>query len=398
MARLAYDDVVGDLYAAAMDPALWGHAIDRIAAHVGAVGGILVFNDFATASGQIVQGGLRDDMSELFLERHVRNPWAMEIAKRSVGQPLSLRSMPVPDQQFKTSAMFADLFAPQGMADMITLPCETFRSANTAGGIGLGLNERQCDDMADRCERLHRIGPHIARAVDLCFELTRWRREQRRFEIVLDAIADAAMLIDWQGRMVLANRDAETALMRADTLRKNSDGTLGVTGQVSMSDQALGAFLDAALRGQRGDDARFRPNLVVPRKGGIPPFMLLATPLRCVREDFWGSLAPCASLLLQIIDPLTLGQADEHWLQDSFAMTPAEARVAALIAAGVAPPAIATLLDVRVTTVRTHLARCFDKTGARSQVALARLLAAFTVHRKVAPTEAQDGPLSKWEG
>ncbi len=61
----------------------------------------------------------------------------------------------------------------------------------------------------------------------------------------------------------------------------------------------------------------------------------------------------------------------------AFGLTAAEARVAMLITSGLSTPQAADELRLSAATVRTHLARCFDKVGVRSQTALARIVAAF---------------------
>lgn len=58
-------------------------------------------------------------------------------------------------------------------------------------------------------------------------------------------------------------------------------------------------------------------------------------------------------------------------------LTATEALVAAYVSDGNAPQKIADLCGVSVGTVRTHLKRIFDKTGARSQVELSALLSAY---------------------
>jgi DNA-binding CsgD family transcriptional regulator len=60
---------------------------------------------------------------------------------------------------------------------------------------------------------------------------------------------------------------------------------------------------------------------------------------------------------------------------DRFALTPAEADLAVEIAKGDGRQAAARRLGISVGTVRSHLMRIFDKTGARRQAELVRLLA-----------------------
>lgn len=68
---------------------------------------------------------------------------------------------------------------------------------------------------------------------------------------------------------------------------------------------------------------------------------------------------------------------DDASLRSRWHLTPAEARVARLLARGASPAQIANTLEVRMSTVRTHLQHLYEKTGAKRQVELvARLLAA----------------------
>jgi DNA-binding CsgD family transcriptional regulator len=61
-------------------------------------------------------------------------------------------------------------------------------------------------------------------------------------------------------------------------------------------------------------------------------------------------------------------------LQALFDLTPAESRVAGLIADGYGVESIATTLAVSLNTVRTHLKSVFTKLGVSRQAELASLL------------------------
>jgi DNA-binding CsgD family transcriptional regulator len=88
-------------------------------------------------------------------------------------------------------------------------------------------------------------------------------------------------------------------------------------------------------------------------------------------------LSDSARLLVLVIDPGARTLAAATVLQAAFGLTPAEARVATLIGSGLGGPQAAQALGVSPTTVKTHLARCFEKLGVRSQVELARMLSAL---------------------
>jgi DNA-binding CsgD family transcriptional regulator len=68
--------------------------------------------------------------------------------------------------------------------------------------------------------------------------------------------------------------------------------------------------------------------------------------------------------------------------RDAYGLSPAQVRLAQLIAEGKDLSAAAESLGVSVNTVRTHLQRMFDRTGARSQAALVRALLSAEVPNK----------------
>ena len=61
-------------------------------------------------------------------------------------------------------------------------------------------------------------------------------------------------------------------------------------------------------------------------------------------------------------------------IRQAFGLTERECEIALLLAAGCGLPEIGGRLGIGLTTARTHLGRLFDKTGTRSQLALALLL------------------------
>ena len=57
-----------------------------------------------------------------------------------------------------------------------------------------------------------------------------------------------------------------------------------------------------------------------------------------------------------------------------YGLSPAQQRVAALVAEGLSLAEIATRMAITANTARTHLNRIFEKTGVRTQTALVRVL------------------------
>jgi DNA-binding CsgD family transcriptional regulator len=85
-------------------------------------------------------------------------------------------------------------------------------------------------------------------------------------------------------------------------------------------------------------------------------------------------LSDAPRILLLIVDPSARNLAVAPALQATFGLTNAEARVATLVGSGLSGPQAAQALGVSPETVKTHLARCFEKMSIHSQVELARIV------------------------
>jgi hypothetical protein len=104
---------------------------------------------------------------------------------------MSQRALKVTSHHLTSTAYYADVLAPQKITDMSCLPCDAFRGETTIGGFGLAFASAQCKDIDAKLGALRRLGPHLMRAVDLCFELTQWRGEGRRFQAGASTLAPA---------------------------------------------------------------------------------------------------------------------------------------------------------------------------------------------------------------
>jgi DNA-binding CsgD family transcriptional regulator len=130
------------------------------------------------------------------------------------------------------------------------------------------------------------------------------------------------------------------------------------------------------LRVANGDDDFLSEPLRVTRLSGAAPLLVVPVPLPPPAFSLW-ELSATARLLVLVIDPAARNLVAAMALQTAFGLTAAEARVATLVGSGLSGPQAAQVLGVSPATVKTHLARCFEKLGVRSQVELARMLSAL---------------------
>lgn len=149
-------------------------------------------------------------------------------------------------------------------------------------------------------------------------------------------------------------------------------------GRVVASGHATNEALSAAVRQAASDESALgRRGLGVPvRDADGEPFVIHVLPLR--RREISLGLTQSAVAAL-FIAPTVAGQPfPAEALALLYDLTPAETRVALLVAAGRSQADIARELGVGPSTVKTHLLHVFDKTGCRRQADVVRLISSLS--------------------
>jgi DNA-binding CsgD family transcriptional regulator len=372
MSDATYDATVEAIYRAAGQMVGWKPALEQIADYVGGAGAMLSYNDLQNGGGFIETGRLREDLEQLYLSNYVRNPWNLAMAAQGPrARPFTTGSL-IDRGILHRTGFYADILAPQKLSDQIVLNHPAFSHNGGIGGFGVVLTSGQIDDSAAALDRMNRLTPHLARALDLSVDLERHRQEAYRLGSLLQALPMPALLLDYRGRIFNTNPGAERMLRAQDSIRVKPGMLLAAA--IPHEAPALRSAIARALAVAAGGKDGFRYALSLQRRSGLPPHLVLVTPLPAPSSRIFEIADPRTSLLIKIIDPADGGEGSAGALREAYGLTAAEARVAGLVADGLSTPEIAVALGVSASTVRTHLAACYDKTGLRSQVTLARLV------------------------
>ncbi|MCG2840391.1 helix-turn-helix transcriptional regulator [Sandaracinobacter sp. RS1-74] len=366
----SYARTIDLLYAAAVHGRDWPAVLSAVADYVGAEGAMLVRHDFVTGKANLVVGRLRADLNDSYMRDHAANPLAVGIAGRSAGRP-AVGSSILSRDRLRRTALYADIFAPQKLEESVSLPHASLTHATASGGLGVVLNARQAEAVDTVAARLGRLAPHIARAIDLMLDVEASRARLHRLEAMAMALPTAAFILLADGLLLEANAAGEALLAKGDCLRLEARR---LTGATAAQDAVLARLRHAALSRAEAE-APARLVRALPRGDGRPACFAIATPLPPLPSSvlLGRDAGPC--LLLQLADPTAPDAPGIAALQRGFGLTSAEARVAALVGAGLSAPQAAARLKVSAATTRTHLAHVFDKLGIRSQRELVRLCA-----------------------
>jgi DNA-binding CsgD family transcriptional regulator len=366
------------IYGAVADPQLWPDVLVGVADHMGALGGMLAHCP-ASGSGKTatqILGRLPEEPSAIFREHYVWNPWTVAVSKAPFGKAVSANSLLEPGF-IETTDFYADVLAPWGHADIIDINHKTLNIDGGIGGFGFCVSARGAGQTEELIRRLDHVGPHLCRAFDASLLIGGGQTSaQRHLSIALELMPNAALLLDAQGRVTQANAAAEELLRQSDGIAFDARGGLQLTSTLAGERKALACALKQALDVADGVDTAPSDPVRVTRPSGAAPLLVLAVPLPRPSFQFWELVEPARALVV-ILDPSAKSRATAASMRAAYGLTPAEARVALLLASGVSGQQMPALLGVTYDTVKTHLRRCFDKTGVHSQAQLMRLLTMF---------------------
>jgi DNA-binding CsgD family transcriptional regulator len=382
-----HSDVLEAIYRAAAQPELWPRAVEVVADHVGAIAGNLVYQAPAGERSFLIPGRMREDLNALYLRHYAQNPYAHAYEKLRPNQ-VAIGNRLVDVAAINRSAFYADICAPQRIANQLFVAHPQLQQQGGIGGIALFLSPEQCEYEDAAAARLGRLTAHLSRAIDFTLLASQQAGSARLFEELIATMPSAALLLDRQGAIIQTNAAADALLRKADGITTHRADQLWLAAQLPAESARLAHNIRQALAVARGEDRGLDGAVQITRPSGLPSLQLLVTPLPPASFSLWDAASGNARVMVQVVDLQASPDAQAERLRIMVGLTAAETRVAALVGGGLSIASVAHALDVSANTVKTHLARCYDKAGVRSQAALARLLSLI----QAAPSAGQDRP------
>lgn len=365
------------IYGAVADPQRWSNVLIGVSDHIGADGGMLIHCPPPASTKPATQtlARLCEEPAAIFRKHYVWNPWTFAIARVPIGRAASANSLIEPGS-IKRTAFYADVLAPWDHADTLNITHKSLAEDGGIGGFGFCLSSRGAERAVERARELDLIAPHLCRALEASMHFGSLADGTRHLSVVLELLPNAALLLDAQGRITQANSAAERLLHQSDGVAFDHNGNLQVVATLAGERRALAQALREAFAVAAGVGTTLVEPVRVRRPSGAAPLLVVPVPLPRPSFAFWELVAP-ARVLVIIVDPTAKTRATGSAIQAAYGLTDAEARVALLLASGVAGAQMPAMLGVTAATIKTQLRRCFEKTGTHSQVELTRLFAMF---------------------
>jgi DNA-binding CsgD family transcriptional regulator len=214
----------------------------------------------------------------------------------------------------------------------------------------------------ERFAVLHR---HLERALAIGFRLGSLGAMQQCCAELLDFNPTAILMLDERKRLVFANRAAQVLESSGDGFGLSADG---VTLTRRQDNERLRALIGQALSAETGSAGG---TMRAGQPPGKRPYGIAVCPVSR-RHPGLAALRP--GVCIVIADPDRQTPLAGQRLEAAFGLTPAEARLAELLAAGEKLQSAAEQLKITYGTARARLAVIFQKTDTRRQGELVRLL------------------------
>ena len=360
--------VVGMIYDAALDPALWTEALAKIAEFVGGQAGALgskdIVNKFVNVDCHI---GFDLQYVQMPSETHGEfDPFA-SVPLFDVGQVVSPPEL-MPHDVDCEGPCCQELARPQGRGDLAGAVLE--RPGTSCKSLSLVRSE--ANDLVDHemHRRMSLVAPHTRRAILIGRTIDQKANEAATLASALDSLSAGVFLIEANGRIAHANAAGRGILGVDDFLRS-------IGGRLVARDTKINRTLQDIFAG-RGD-------LEIGSKGIALPLtawegechVVHVLPLAAAARRRAGAPATVAAAVFVCRATLETPSFPDV-IRRAYQLTPTELRVLLAIVNIGGIPQVATALGVADTTIKTHVGRLFEKTGAGRQADLVKLVAGFS--------------------
>lgn len=239
----------------------------------------------------------------------------------------------------------------------------------TVIGLVLELDSGRQPLNADERALAQRFGHHVEQALHAHERIRQLASQALVGHQVLSGFAFPMWLLDTERRVLFANAAAGAMLGAAGETLHQTDGRL------RLADAQADRQLTAELHRLASCPHFSRSHVRLGGAGALPEDAAwLHLAVLEPRQVMGLAFGQQRCLLATLFDTRHLLQLDPYALGQMFDLTPTQARVAALLGEGLEPQAIAQRLNVKLTTVRSHVRAVLQALGQSRVTDVVRVL------------------------
>jgi DNA-binding CsgD family transcriptional regulator/PAS domain-containing protein len=361
--------LIGDIYDAALDSALWTDVLEQACQFVGGSAASLYSKDVVVRKGAArYNWNMPAEALAAYFDEFVRfDPVTVSQFFFQVGDIYSIADL-MPYEEFVATPVYQQWAKPNGWVDHLAATLD--KSANGFALFGVFRSEGQglVDDRMRHRMRL--LAPHMRRAVLIGNVIDVHKAGVSALADAFDAIDTGVFLVDGAGRIVFVN-EAGQALLASGTVLGRQQNML-----TAVDPHAARVLRDVLAAASGGDSAIGTGGIAVPllKEPGHNWFahvLPLTSGARLREGRVHSAVAAVFVRKASVYAPPPI-----ETVAKLYKLSPGEVRVlqAMLNVSGVSK--IAAALGLTESTVKTHLQHLFAKTGVRRQTDLVKLVAA----------------------
>jgi DNA-binding CsgD family transcriptional regulator len=363
--------LIADIYDAALEPALWTGVVEKAGRFVGGSGASIFSRDSVNRTGNSYYAfGVEPHYEQLYFNKYIKfDPLNAAYLALDVGEVMSNSNI-IPRDKFIETVFYKEWVRPQGWVDNVFTALE--KSPTSIAAFVVFRHERDgvTDDTARQLMRL--LAPHLRRAVLIGKVIDLKTIEAATFVDTLDGFSAGMFLVDADGRIVHANAAGHAVLAAGDFLR-------AAGGRLVAGDPQTDRILrDIFIAAGNGDVAIGTKGIALPLTAHDGErHVAHVLPLTSGARRRAGIATAAAAALFVHKAALDMPSPPEA-IASAYKLTPTELRILLAIVEIGGGPEVAEALGIAEGTVKTHLGRLFEKTGAKRQADLVKLVAGFS--------------------
>jgi DNA-binding CsgD family transcriptional regulator/PAS domain-containing protein len=356
------------IYDAAMQPEIWPGFARELCSEIPSTDSNITSVDLFTGRLNVSFTMITPETAQRYFERfHQINPYFQrDLPYMQTGRIFRSHETCPPDE-FERTEFYQGFFRQLNLFHLLSV--SVLKEGDIIGTMALARSKEMGIYTDKEKHLLGVLVPHLQRAFRISQLLDGLRLEREMMSQVLDKLPQGALIVNRAGHLIFANRSAEKLLARNDGLTLDNQHNLAAASPNDQQQlhQLIGTAgqANALLPAQSGGVFQLQ------RPSGLRPFSLLIAPLN---HDLSHDNYHQPSVLIFITDPEQRMESMEAVLQRLYSLTPAEARLAAILVQGKSIAMAAVELHVTQNTARTHLKHIFEKTGVKRQSELVQLL------------------------
>lgn len=362
------------IYDAAPDPRGWPRALGAIAEYFSDVGAILIWyrdnGSFGTIVSESLAAAQKDYEENGWASRDIKAMRAREFGYFFNGEPFADRHIGF-DEEMKNHPCSVEFFAKHGLGWIGAVAV----SPDPHVGVMLSVQRdaRVKEQFSDQeLEDLRRISRHIEKSLRLSVKLLNVEVANLGLGEALSRIGIGVFALDARGRVIFSNPTANR-LMGDEVQVVKGRLRFGGSSSVEKLDQAISQSLTGATPDLLNDP---KPFLV---QAASSDRRLAIYVLPVFQPNLAARFLTHTRAIVLAIEQKLSEPADPAIVRDLLGLTLGEAKIAAMIGAGLSPRDAAEKLGIKEDTARTVLKKVFSKTGVSRQGELVALLTKLVV-------------------